>query len=66
MVNLGTNRTATSLINGGYHSCALLDSGTIKCWGWNAGGQLGLGDTASRGDGAGEMGDSLRSVRFGR
>ena len=37
----------------------------IKCWGQNWYGQLGLGDTANRGDGfdeASNMGDSLSAV----
>lgn len=28
---------------GGAHSCALLNTGGIKCWGWNWGGQVGDG-----------------------
>ena len=39
----------------------------VKCWGYNAKGQLGLGLTwtNNRGDGAGEMGDSLEAVELG-
>ncbi|EYF01852.1 BNR repeat domain protein [Chondromyces apiculatus DSM 436] len=37
----------------------------MKCWGGNAYGELGLGDTARRGDSAGEMGDSLPAVDLG-
>lgn len=61
-VNLGTGRTATQITCGESHTCALLDNGQVKCWGANTYGQLGLGDNASRGDDAGEMGDSLPAV----
>ena len=37
----------------------------VKCWGRNTYGQLGLGDTNNRGDGAGEMADSLQTVNLG-
>jgi hypothetical protein len=36
-----------------------------KCWGRNFVGQLGLGDTNNRGDGANEMGANLMSVDLG-
>jgi len=35
-----------SLVLGDTHTCALLVSGSVKCWGWNHFGQLGLGDTS--------------------
>jgi MYXO-CTERM domain-containing protein len=46
----------------GYHTCAKLDDASLKCWGWNGIGQLGLGDTLDRGDEPGEMGDALPPV----
>ena len=64
-VALGTGRSAVALAAGDLHSCALLDDGTVKCWGENSSGQLGLGNTADRGDGAGEMGDNLATVALG-
>ena len=61
-VSLGAGRSAKTLSLGWLHSCALLDNNLVKCWGANSDGQLGLGDTSNRGDGGGEMGDSLPAV----
>ncbi len=64
-VDFGSGRTATSIVAGQYHNCALLDNGSVKCWGRNEHGELGLGDTTDRGDGPNEMGDHLEAIDFG-
>lgn len=65
-VNLGTGRTVSKLFQqGAQHLCALLDDNSLKCWGYNVNGQLGLGDTGNRGDAANEMGDNLPEVNLG-
>lgn len=64
-VSLGKGRTIRALGLGYLHSCALLDGGSVKCWGGNMYGQLGLGDTNHRGDEPNEMGDNLPAVSLG-
>jgi alpha-tubulin suppressor-like RCC1 family protein len=64
-VSLGTGRTAMTLAVGYESSCVVLDNDSLKCWGYNGDGQLGLGNTAVRGDGGGEMGDALPPVALG-
>ena len=49
-VNLGPGRTATAIAAGEFHTCAILDNGSLLCWGFNASGQLGYGGTADVGD----------------
>jgi cysteine-rich repeat protein len=63
-VDLGPNAKIVALVAGGMHTCALLADATIKCWGGNVRGQLGLGDTESHGDQPSEMGQQLPPVRL--
>jgi alpha-tubulin suppressor-like RCC1 family protein len=65
LVELGRGRTATAITAGQSHTCALLDSAAIKCWGANDFGQLGLGDGETRGDDPADMGDALPTVDLG-
>ena len=43
-------RTATAIATGAAHTCALLDTGTVTCWGYGGDGRLGYGDTTPIGD----------------
>ena len=61
-VDLGSGKTAKAIAAGNQHTCAILDNSSIKCWGSNASGQLGLGNTINRGDNSSEMGDNLLPV----
>lgn len=61
-VDLGLGVTVTSIRKGASHTCAILLGGSVKCWGDNAYGQLGLFDTLDRGDEPNEMGDNLPIV----
>ena len=68
LTKLGTERTAVAIAAGKNHNCAILDNSSIKCWGANTSGQLGVGDTVNRGattDGSDQMGDNLPVVDLG-
>jgi alpha-tubulin suppressor-like RCC1 family protein len=65
VVDLGSGKSAVQVATGAASSCAVLSDGTVKCWGANDRGQLGLGDKLTRGDEPGEMGDALPTLDFG-
>jgi alpha-tubulin suppressor-like RCC1 family protein len=44
--NCFTGATAIAIEAGDGHTCALLTSGGVMCWGWNDGGRLGTGSHA--------------------
>lgn len=73
--NLGTDRYAVALPDGGYEfSCALLNSNEVKCWGISDSGALGNvdlydiyigdGEDASFSNPVTEMGDNLPAVQW--
>ncbi len=65
LVDFGGGQRVTHLVAASSHNCALFLANTMKCWGANRSGQLGLGDTVDRGGKAGDMGDSLDFVDTG-
>ena len=44
-INLGDSRTVKAISAGEFHTCAILDNNTLKCWGLNNNGQLGYDNT---------------------
>jgi cysteine-rich repeat protein len=64
-VDFGTGRSARALAASTYHVCALLDDSSVKCWGYNGQGQLGIGSGRSRGGEPDQMGDALLPVELG-
>ena len=49
-VNFGAGRKAVAVSAGGYHTCAVLDDGTVRCWGYASNGQLGYGNVRNEAD----------------
>lgn len=49
-VELGLGRTATAISAGWNHTCAVLDEGSVRCWGSGVNGRLGYGNVIRIGD----------------
>jgi predicted small lipoprotein YifL len=67
-VELGTGRTAKAISAGRYATCAILDDGSVKCWGWSPqafGRDRVSGDDTFIGDDPSELGDALPRVALG-
>ena len=67
-VDLGDNRTAVQIALGNLHTCVILDTGDVKCFGYARLGGLGLGlgpDVFRVGIVPEEMGDNLNTVDLG-
>ncbi len=48
--NIIIGGTVTQISAGGHHTCALLSTGNIRCWGRGSAGRLGYGNTSNIGD----------------
>jgi alpha-tubulin suppressor-like RCC1 family protein len=64
-INLGSGLSALAISAGGAHTCVLLNTSAVKCFGNGADGKLGIGSQSDIGDGPGEMGDALATVNLG-
>ncbi len=40
--------TVISVVCGGFHTCALMQGGGVKCWGWNDYWELGIGSNVQQ------------------
>ena len=62
-VDFGMDHTALAITTGDFHSCAILDTHAVACWGQGTLGQLGYGNTANRG--YADLGSTLTTVNLG-
>ncbi|MGE3975737.1 MAG: RCC1 domain-containing protein [Bdellovibrionales bacterium] len=65
-VDLGTNDRIQKIDIGLLSTCALFETGKIKCFGLNETGQLGLGNADHRGENPEQMGTNLPYVDLGQ
>lgn len=56
---------AVAITAGGYHTCALLTTGAVRCWGVGTSGELGYGNADNVGDGVGPSIEAAGDVPLG-
>src|SRR3954453_5898528 len=49
-VDLGSGHSAVAISAGEFHTCAIFNDGTVRCWGFGQNGRLGTGSVANIGD----------------
>lgn len=64
-LDLGTDRTTKAIAAGGSHTCVILDTDAVKCWGDSGSGQTGYDTTTDIGDGTGTAMADLGTVNLG-
>ena len=64
-VDLGTNRTATEIAFGQSYACAVLDDGSVKCWGEGSGHLFGAGGSGTHISIGGDANYTLSPVLLG-
>ncbi len=55
LTDLPLGRSAVDIAAGAYHTCAVLDDASVRCWGLDTFGQLGRGSSEPVGDQPGEV-----------
>ena len=63
--NVPLGGKAVAITAGGNHSCALLTTGAVRCWGAGISGELGYGGVDNVGDGVGPSIDAAGDVPLG-
>lgn len=58
------SKTPVKISQGNSHNCALFSDSTMRCWGYNTNGELGIGSTGHKGNSAGSM-QTLTDLNFG-
>ena len=65
VVDLGPGLSARSVHCGGFHTCAHLTNGGVKCWGYNQYGMLGQGSNTNLGGTSATVPSQLPLINFG-